>query len=166
MLKFQEIFKFTRGHSELILILTTVLIFGLLVYFYGVSPKGIYNEGEVIINNRHGFKVSLADTPLKRAKGLSGIKSLSATEGMLFLFDKPAIQYFWMKDMLIPIDIIWISNGRVVGFVENAQPEPDVPTYKLKKYPSPETVDYVLEAKAGTVRRISLQVGDPVSIRL
>ena len=71
-----------------------------------------------------------------------------------------------MKDMLIPIDIIWIHNGKVVGFAENVQPEPGVPTMKLAKYSPQSPVEYVLEVRAGTARRINLSVGDAVSIRL
>ena len=149
---------------EFILILVPIFIFGAMVYFYGFSGRGIY-EGEVYIKN-HRLHVDVADTPAERQKGLSGRESLLPETGLLFVFRKPAVQRFWMKGMLIPIDIIWISGGKVVGVTENLEPEPGVSMVKLKSYPSPSPVEYVLEVPAGTAERIRITAGDPVSIRL
>src|SRR4051812_42406436 len=50
----------------------------------------------------------IADTETLREKGLSGRQSLSDTQGMLFIFQEEGIHSFWMKDMLIPLDMIWL----------------------------------------------------------
>ena len=92
MLGLQGVIKFIEGHREIILIFIPVLIFGLLIYFYGFDGRGIY-EGKVAIN-RHVFRVSVADTPLERGQGLSGVSSLGDTEGMLFVFKRPSIHRF------------------------------------------------------------------------
>jgi uncharacterized protein len=160
----QGIIRIIREHSEIILILIPIIIFGTIVAIYGFNVEGT-ETGEVVIG-RHGFRVDVADTPLERQQGLSGRESLRANEGMLFVFRKPAIQRFWMKDMLISIDIIWIDGNRVVGFEENVSPQPGVPLAGLTVYKPPSPVDYVLEVPSGTVSRIGVSVGDGVSIRL
>ena len=155
--------KMIKGY-ELLLILVPIFIFGAIIYFYGFSGRGIY-EGEVYIRNQK-FKVDVADTPSERQKGLSGRESLSSGEGLLFTFQRSSVQRFWMKDMLISIDIIWINGDRVIGITENLEPEPGVSVMRLKTYPSPGPVNYVLEVPAGTSERIGIVAGDAVSIRL
>ena len=61
------------------------------------------------------IKVEIADTDAKRELGLSGHAPLSDTQGMLFVFDTPGIYSFWMKDMLFPLDIIWLAPSEVEG---------------------------------------------------
>jgi len=66
------------------------------------------------------LKVSLADDELERKEGLSGKSSLPEGEGMLFSFDRQNIYpSFWMREMLIPIDIIWIEGGKVTKIDKN-----------------------------------------------
>lgn len=124
------------------------------------------NVGNKIVIRGHEFAVGVADTFLEKQRGLSGKNSLERNEGMLFVFGWPAVRRFWMKDMLIPIDIIWINGNRIVGFEENVSPQPGVSMTELAVYKSPSPVDYVLEVPAGTVGRIGASVGDEVSIRL
>ena len=81
-----------------------------------------YNKTTVSIN---GFKVllALASTDEQRIKGLSGLEKINEDEGMLFLFDQPSKQGFWMNEMKFPIDIIWLdSNSRVIHIERNLQP--------------------------------------------
>ena len=99
-------------------------------------------------------------------RGLGGRESLADDRGMLFLFERSERHSFWMKDMLIPIDIIWISaEGRVVH-VETAQPEPGVPDDQLKHYFPDEPALYVLEVRAGLAAEKDVQAGDPTEIEL
>jgi hypothetical protein len=111
----------------------------------------------------HVFRVELARTIIEHSRGLSGRERLGEDEGMYFIFDSPTVQGFWMKDMLFPIDIIWISGERVVGFKENAQPEPGRSIFTLPVYNSPGPVDRVLEVNAGTVAKYGIEVGDAVA---
>jgi uncharacterized membrane protein (UPF0127 family) len=68
-------------------------------------------------------KVELADTPEKRERGLMFRKELADGRGMLFLFDEEGEHSFWMKDTLIPLDLIFVdSAGRVTGIVARARP--------------------------------------------
>jgi len=64
--------------------------------------------------NEIDLYVELADTPEKRAQGLSGKKELNHDRGILFVFDKSDAYSFWMKDMNFPIDIIWLDEAKKV----------------------------------------------------
>jgi uncharacterized membrane protein (UPF0127 family) len=109
------------------------------------------------------FSVELAKTKQQRDYGLMNRKELSKDFGMLFIFDKEGIYPFWMKNTLIPLDIIWISeNSEVVYIAQNVQSCRNlicpsvVPIAKAK---------YVLEINAGVCREIDLKVGDKLKIR-
>lgn len=154
----------TLRASQLILVLVPILIFAALIYFYGLSHK--VSDGAGVVIKDHKFDVDVADTPALRQKGLSGRESLGKDEGLLFIFSRPSVQRFWMKDMLISIDIIWIQGGEVVGIIENVHPEPGVSVMNLTIYSSPVPVDRVFEIPAGVAGEIGITVGDAVSIRL
>ncbi len=111
--------------------------------------------------NEKLITAEIAKTPQQITKGLSDRKSLPKNEGMLFFLGGRRIATFWMKDMLFPIDIIWIDNERVVYIIENAQP-PNVsstPTYTPDK---PST--HVLEVNTGFAQKHNIKVGAKVTI--
>ena len=61
-------------------------------------------------------KVEVADDPEERQKGLQGREKLEPDSGMLFIFDEPKILSFWMKDTLIPLDILFFGpQGKYIG---------------------------------------------------
>jgi uncharacterized protein len=110
------------------------------------------------------FDVEIASTMLEQSRGLSNRPSLGVNDGMLFVFGSPGVQTFWMKDMNFALDMIWISDGKVVGFAQNAPPPaPGTQLWQLQLYSSPPNVDTVLEVDAGTVARDNIQIGDAVS---
>ncbi|MFQ6038654.1 MAG: DUF192 domain-containing protein [Candidatus Aminicenantales bacterium] len=100
----------------------------------------------------------LARTPEERARGLMFRKSLSSEEGMLFVFEKEGFYSFWMKNMLLPLDILWLDRERRIVHIEQSVPpcrEEPCPTYVSR---SPAR--YVLELKAGLVREKRLKLFD------
>lgn len=141
---------------------TILIVFaGIVAYFFvfhRANPPLIKNT--VKIGNA-AFEVEIASTTTEQTRGLSFRDGLSEGAGMLFLFNRPSVQSFWMKDMKFSIDIIWIGGGKVLGFVENAAPQP---VWGLKIYYSPDGTDKVLEVNAGTVARDGIKVGDAVQI--
>lgn len=128
-----------------------------------VSPKA--TEQEVKIGNI-SLKVKVASTPEKRAKGLSGVGSLSENSGMLFVFDTGDVSpTFWMKDMKISLDMIWINDGKIVQIDKNIEaPIPNTPDPKLKLFRPQSKVDYVLEVNGGFSDRNNIEVGDSITI--
>jgi uncharacterized membrane protein (UPF0127 family) len=107
------------------------------------------------------YQVEVAATSAAQSKGLSGRPSLAAGQGMLFPFSPPRSEVFWMYQMNFPIDIVWIRDGKVVGFVERAPVPTTVPP---ATFPSPGIVDYVLEVPAGTVAADHIMQGATVEI--
>ena len=110
------------------------------------------------------YTVEIADDNLTRSKGLSGQLGLPDDHGMLFIFDNPAIQTFWMKDMLFPIDIVWISDTCIVASITPNIPIPLESTEinKLPRYQSDSPVTYVLEIAQGQTKVSDIKVGDSV----
>lgn len=110
-------------------------------------------------------RATVAKTSVERAKGLSGRAALGENEGMLFVFQKPERQAFWMKGMKISIDIIWIRGGAVIGAEEKvAPPSPDTSDALLKRYASPGLVDMALEVQSGFVEKHRVRLGDKVTL--
>ena len=123
-----------------------------------VSPKDIIAE-VVIVGER--LKVVVADTPELQEKGLGGRTSLESNGGMLFIFPKPGFYGFWMKDMKILIDIIWLdANRRIVDVWENATPE----SYPETREPRSAAL-YVLEVNAGFYKKHTLMKGDVLELK-
>jgi len=100
------------------------------------------------------FSIELADTPAERAQGLMARTSLPASTGMLFIYETEREVAFWMKNTLIPLDMIFIdATGEVVAVHENAVPLDETPI------PSGVPVQMVLEIRGGLARRIGLVPG-------
>lgn len=111
------------------------------------------------------LEVEVAVTDEATAKGLSGREKLDEGKGMLFDFTNSELKQpgFWMKDMLISIDIIWIGTDGKVSGVQAGVPIPeedkDYPIY----YP-PSNISYVLEVPAGWAEKNNIKVGALLTI--
>ena len=105
-------------------------------------------------------RVEIADTPAERELGLSGRERLGEKEGMIFVFDSPGRHAFWMKDMLFPLDIIWLDeNLKVIYIKKDARPE----SYPEIFLPG-EDAKYVLEVAVGFAEKYNLKEGDEVEL--
>jgi uncharacterized membrane protein (UPF0127 family) len=110
----------------------------------------------------HCFYVELAKTPEERARGLMFREHLDPDKGMLFIFDWEAVHPFWMKNTLIPLDIIWIDKNKEVVFIsKDTQPCEQEPCPNINPY---KKAKYVLEVCGGTAERIGLNVGDKLKL--
>jgi uncharacterized membrane protein (UPF0127 family) len=105
----------------------------------------------------------VADTFLKQSKGLMGRKSLKEDEGMLFVFNIEQYHRFWMLNMSIPIDIIFLGKDKtVVDILKNAQPC----GLSCESYTPKEKAMYVLEAKANFTERHRIRIGTKADFNL
>ncbi len=104
----------------------------------------------------------LADTSLERELGLSGRVEIPRNYAMLFVFDSPARYSFWMKDMQVSIDIIWLDENHVVTKVDEAV-SPD--TFPTLYYP-PNPTRYVLETAAGEAKVLGWTKGTTIALPL
>jgi uncharacterized protein len=106
------------------------------------------------------FRVEVALTPEEHARGLMYRTQLATDAGMVFVFDQPQIQRFWMKNTLIPLDMIFIgADNRIVGVVESAAPQTE--DERLVHAPS----QYVLEIGGGLSARLGIHAGQPVDFQ-
>ena len=102
-----------------------------------------------------GFTVDVVDTPDTRARGLMFVEDLPRMAGMLFIYEKPQSVSFWMKNTLIPLDMLFASaEGEILHLHENAVPG------DLTPIPGGDGVQMVLEINGGLSRRLGISVGD------
>jgi uncharacterized membrane protein (UPF0127 family) len=107
------------------------------------------------------FTVEIADTDTTRERGLMFRKSLGPQQGMLFDFKTPKPVWFWMKNTLIPLDMLFIApDGRVVSIARNATPMSETPI------PAGGPVLGVLEIRGGRAEEIGAEPGDTVRERI
>ena len=146
-----------------VLIFVVFIFAGAFFFLRGVNPE--LKKNSVTIKNQT-FEVEVADTVLSRSRGLSGRNGLGDHKRMLFIFNGTSSSGFWMKDMKFPIDIIWMQEGRVIGFSENLPAEPGKSMFKLPIYYPPAPIDRVLEVGAGTVKKYDILENDYVQFGL
>ncbi|ADG10172.1 protein of unknown function DUF192 [Caulobacter segnis ATCC 21756] len=117
---------------------------------------------EVITSRgRARFQVEIAVTQAEQAKGLMFRKSLAPDRGMLFTYKRPQPAAYWMKNTLIPLDIIYIQpDGRILSIVRNARPHDETPL------PSGGLVLGVLEIAGGRAAQLGILPGDRVLHRI
>ena len=114
------------------------------------------NTGEAQL----GFSVELALTPAEQNRGLMFRQALGAAQGMLFVFDQQSVHTFWMKNTLIPLDMLFIDKDRnIVGIVENAEPQTE--TGRSVGKPS----QYVLEIGGGLSGKLGFRAGQLVDFQ-
>ncbi len=103
----------------------------------------------------HPIEVEVADTPQAREIGLMNRESLAEDTGMLFDFREDRPVSMWMKNTLIPLDMLFIDKtGTVVRIARNAKP------HSLETIPSGKPVRYVLEINGGAAATYGAKTGD------
>lgn len=141
-----------------------VLSVFLIIQFTNTAKNDPFYETNFIIINEHVISVELATTPEQRERGLMKRQTLEDNTGMLFIFSEESKYSFWMKNMNVSLDIIWInSDGEVVYFVKDVPPCTKSP---CQTYTPNIPALYVLEVNPGTIGGLEIQVGTEISIFL
>ncbi len=151
---------------EIFLIMAVVILAGAFFYRTEIlnAPAVPQGSAGLVCFKEKCFSVEISKTEISREKGLMNRTSLDNNKGMLFVFDKEGIYPFWMKNTLIPLDMIWAdSNGKVVFIGQNVQP--------CKSLICPSVMPnakarYVLEINSGAVGEIGLRLGDELKINI
>lgn len=131
-----------------------IVIGFLALAFFTQIPHSTSKTATLSLKNRT-LVFEVVDTPETRMKGLGGRESLPEDAGMLFVFDTIDVHSFWMKDMLFPIDIIWLdSNFTVVHTEQNILPD----TYPNVFTPTEKAL-YVLEVNSGVLSELDIEKG-------
>jgi len=127
------------------------------------APKGPF----VVLHTKKGNKiieVEIADTPAEREVGLMRRKFLAKDAGMVFVFDDADTRNFWMKNTLIPLDMIFFgADYKVLNVAKMVLPCKADP---CEVYSSMGPAKYVLEVNGGLSDEIGLDVGDKVEIKI
>jgi hypothetical protein len=138
-------------------ILVFSAFFLVLSFFLDAQPaskkfvKIYFSDGDSVM-------AELAVTPEERARGLMYRKKMGSDQGMLFIFSEEGFYSFWMKNMVIPLDFIWLDKERRIVHIEQNVPpckQEPCPTY-TSKVPA----KFFLELKAGSVEKRNLKTLD------
>ena len=146
--------------QEIISVFTVAIV---LWFTQGHNKPAInFGQAPLTITRSDGtsfsFKTRVARTDGEKMQGLMFVKSLPADQGMIFLYSPPQPAAFWMKNTLIPLDMLFISaDGSIGHIVSQAQPEDTTPI------PSDGNVIAVIEINGGVAKQDGLAVGDKVS---
>ncbi len=101
------------------------------------------------------FKVAVADDPAERGQGLMFVEEMPLMEGMLFVYERPQAASFWMRNTLIPLDMLFTDEtGTIITLHENAVPLDETPIR------GGQNVTHVLEINGGLSARLGIKVGD------
>jgi uncharacterized membrane protein (UPF0127 family) len=105
--------------------------------------------------------VQVADTPAERRTGLMGRESLSPYDGMVFVWEEPVVNTFWMKDTLIPLSIAFAdADGTIVSILDMEPCEAD----PCEIYDPGAVYRSALEVNQGAFDDLGVQVGDRLSL--
>ncbi|HYD30886.1 MAG TPA: DUF192 domain-containing protein [Azospirillaceae bacterium] len=139
-------------------------LFLLVLLVPGTVPAGaaeIFEKSSVVIETAKGgrfrFDVELAQTPGQMAQGMMFRERMAEDAGMLFLMAAEQPVSFWMKNTLIPLDMLFVgADGRIRSIHANAVPR------SLASIPSGAPVKAVLEINGGMAARLGIRPGDRV----
>lgn len=176
MLHDQEFITIVRTRRRVFIVLFTIALIASVaisikkIYFtkLDLPHKQTYQEvlqsfKKTIVHGAAGdteLELEIADTPQKRQEGLMFRQSLAKNSGMLFVFDMDVADPFWMKNTLLPLDIIFIDvQGRVVDHaaMEPCKEDP------CPRYRSRVPYRYALEVNQGFVREKKIKIGDTIT---
>ena len=107
-------------------------------------------------NGDHRFTVDVAATDEEQQRGLMFVRSLPGDRGMIFPYDPPQNVGFWMKNTLIPLDMIFIRADGSIARIATAKPLDETPV------PAGEAVAAVLELRGGRAAELGIREGDRV----
>jgi uncharacterized protein len=139
------------------------LLLTLLLLFAALPAWGLetFTTSELTIVTAGGpqkFKIELALSDAQMEQGLMFRRSLAPDAGMLFDFKRPVPVTMWMKNTLIPLDVVFLdAGGRVVDIHERAVPQ------SLDQIAAKGPARYVVELNGGTAARLGIRPGDRVT---
>ena len=125
-------------------------------------PSQAAAHAEAVFPDRTVVTLEVARTEPERARGLMYRTSLAEQVGMIFLFERPGIYPFWMKNTLIPLDMVWTDTAGTITWI--AERVPPCTADPCPEYPPKAEASYVIELKDGFASRHKLKVGDVVTL--
>lgn len=143
----------------LLITLATLILAGLIIKTkLGSTGKKLLIEDKITI------EITIANTDETRSQGYSNHQPIGFNEGLLFVFEKPDIYPFWMKEMLFDLDFIFVKNGQIVYLLKNIK-APVNNNGQINYAISQEPFDQILEVKSGFIDKFNIQLKDRVSLK-
>jgi uncharacterized membrane protein (UPF0127 family) len=143
-------------------LLFSAIVLLLVVAVLPASAQSKRPRGRATFPDGTVVSVEIADTEPVRQRGLMFRERLAPNEGMVFVFPEPGDYPFWMKNTLIPLDLLWLdAQARIVSIARSVPPCKADP---CPSYPPDATASYVLEVVSGFARQHGLKVGDVVKL--
>ncbi|MCC6866685.1 MAG: DUF192 domain-containing protein [Ignavibacteria bacterium] len=161
--------SFWNQRNIIILIASAIVLIAVYFFFINKSsnePQWV-KEGELTIlkasdrNRLAHIEIEVASNPTERQQGLMYRSHMDEDKGMLFIFDREEMQAFWMKNTIIPLDIIFISSKGVINTI-HSQTTP----FSEKSLPSKIKSQFVLEVNGGFCQRHGIKEGDLIEYKL
>jgi uncharacterized protein len=121
-------------------------------------------ETAQIVINGQTILLEVAKTPAEQEIGLMNRTNLAKDRGMVFMFANPSPVRFWMKNTLIPLDMIFLSNG-VVKYISAATPPCKADPCPSYGSDQKTDIDRVIELRSGRAVELKLKVGDRLKIQ-
>ena len=160
--------SFWSKRNIVIFIISTFLVF--IIYFLFLrDPDGSHfkKEGEVTFidkfsrQHRKEIDVEVANNNTERMQGLMYRRHMDEDNGMLFIFEHPDMQSFWMKNTILPLDIMFIDSTGVIDTIyRNTTP------YSEKSLPSRRRVQFVVEVNGGWSDKNAVKEGDLIEFKV
>ena len=143
-------------------VLAVIIVVAVIYLFFTterlLSPTTLQSQNNRVCFGDNCFSVELAKSMAETERGLMGRRELGKSNGMFFIFSKEGVYPFWMRNTLIPLDIIWIDSGKKIVFIsENAEPCKSLICSSINPG---VTAKYVLEVNSGVVKELQLKIGD------
>jgi len=112
----------------------------------------------------HHFDIEIAADDAARERGLMFRDTMPADHGMLFLFEHPTAQTFWMKNTHIPLDILYFDKNYKLISMQQRVPPCRSAGNDCPVYPSSGPAQYVLELNAGSADKLGVKEGDILKV--
>ena len=136
----------------------------LLIFLTNCVQNSDKKSDQILIDNGHediAVNVQIADDSNERARGLMFVESLDENAGMFFVFERESYLTFWMKNTLIPLDIIFIDEKLKIVDIKNAMPCSQNP---CELYKSTAPAKYVLEVNGNFTIKNSIRPGNKIKV--
>lgn len=148
--------------SAVLLALVALAVGGYFMSNRAVRPTGqamaLAVDAQPLVAETSGgersFSIEVADDPVEREQGLMFRESMADDHGMLFVFERPQIASFWMKNTPMPLDLLFVGQDGRVRSIKHGEP------FSEAVIASNEPVRFVLELKAGTSKAVGISNGD------
>lgn len=151
-------------HRKLAVISAAFILLTGFTYLLSASEIGEEHASFTDGNGNEKAEITFetAITSEEKKTGLMNRTELGQNHGMIFVYDKPDMRAFWMKNTLIPLDIIFLDSNKQIINIEKAHPEPDTPDSELERYRSDAPAQYVIEVNQNFTDRHGIEQGDRV----